>query len=103
MTNGEPAPVSLNFIGGSLWADPMGGPGPQQIRNLTTSRYTLEIPAGASESISYKFTTELHPQDLQLQLVAVLTDSKGASYTVQAYNETVGIVEPDAGFFDPQM
>jgi len=76
---------------------------PQILRNLTTSRYNVEIPAGSSESISYSFATELQPQDLKLNLAAVVTDSEGTPYTLQAFNETVSIVEPDTSIFDPQM
>ena len=63
----------------------------------------MEIPAGQSESISYNFVTELQPQDLKLNLAAVVTDSEGTPYTLPAFNETVSIVEPDTSIFDPQM
>ena len=63
----------------------------------------MEIPAGQSESISYNFATELQPQDLKLNLAAVVTDSEGTPYTLPAFNETVSIVEPDTSIFDPQM
>ena len=63
----------------------------------------MEIPAGQSESISYNFATELQPQDLKLNLAAVVTDSEGTPSTLPAFNETVSIVEPDTSIFDPQM
>lgn len=63
----------------------------------------MEIPAGQSESISYNFATELQPQDLKLNLAAVVTDSEGTPYTLPAFNETVSVVEPDTSIFDPQM
>ena len=75
----------------------------QVIRNLTTTRYNVEIPAGQSDSISYHFATELHPQDLKLNLAAVITNSEGTPYTLQAFNETVSVVEADTSIFDPQM
>lgn len=103
ITNDEPEPVTVVFIGGSLWALEVGPKGPQIIRNLTTTRYNVEIPAGIKESISYSFTTELLPQDLKLNLAAVITDTEGTAYTLQAFNETVSIVEPDTSIFDPQM
>ena len=102
ISNDEPAPISVAFIGGSLWSDNIGQ-GRQIVRNLTTTRYNVEIPAGQKESLSYSFATELHPQDLKLNLAAVITDSEGAFYTVQAFNETVSVVEPDTSIFDPQM
>ncbi|MCJ1453870.1 hypothetical protein MMC28_004219 [Mycoblastus sanguinarius] len=102
-TNEEPEPVSVVFIGGSLWTSAFTGQGPQIVRNLTTTRYNVEIPAGQSDSISYSFATDLHPQDLKLNLAAVITDSEGSPYTLQAFNETVSIVEPDTSIFDPQI
>lgn len=101
--NGEPEAVGVNFIGGNLWTVPPAGQRPQVLRNLTTTRYSVEIPAGQSESVSYNFATELHPQDLNLNLAAVVTDSEGNPYTLQAFNETVSVVEADTSIFDPQM
>ena len=63
----------------------------------------MEVPAGQKESISYSFVTELLPQDLKLNLGAVVTDAKGTAYTLQAFNETISVVEPDTSLFDPQM
>ena len=102
-SNEEPEPVGVSFIGGNLWTMPPVGQRPQAIRNLTTTRYNVEIPAGESESLSYSFTTDLHPQDMKLNLAAVITNSEGTPYTVQAFNETVSVVEADSSIFDPQM
>ncbi|KAL9137812.1 MAG: hypothetical protein Q9175_000984 [Cornicularia normoerica] len=102
-SNEEPEPVSVAFIGGSLWTTAFPQQGPQIVRNLTTTRYNVDIPAGQSESISYNFATELQPQDLKLNLAAVVTDSEGTPYTLPAFNETVSIVEPDTSIFDPQI
>lgn len=73
------------------------------VRNVTSTRYNVQIPAGGEESVGYSFATELHPQELRLNLMAVLTTDMGAVYTLNAYNETVTIVEPDASLFDPQL
>lgn len=73
------------------------------VRNLTATRYAVEIPAGQKESVSYSFATEMHPQDLRLNLAAILTDSEGKFFTVQAFNGTVSVVEPETSIFDPQM
>ena len=101
-TNEEPEPINVVFIGGSLWSNAYAE-GPQILRNLTTTRYNVEIPAGVSDSISYSFATEMQPQDLKLNLAAVVTDNEGTPYTIQAFNETVSVVEPDTSIFDPQM
>ena len=103
ISNDEPEPVNVVFIGGSLWTTVYAGQAPQIIRNLTTTRYNVEIPAGEKDSISYSFTTDLQPQDLKLNLATVITDKEGTAYTFQAFNETVSIVEPDTSIFDPQM
>ncbi|KAL8999363.1 MAG: hypothetical protein Q9169_001789 [Polycauliona sp. 2 TL-2023] len=106
VSNEEPEPVTVVFVGGSLWTSDFTSPSPQGsriVRNLTTTRYDLEIPAGQSESIQYKFATELQPQDLKLNLAVVLTTNGGTPITVQAFNETVAIVEPDTSIFDPQI
>lgn len=74
------------------------------MRNLTTTRYNaVEIPAGEKESVEYRFTTELHPQELVLNLAAVVRGEGGEVVTVPAFNETVAVVEAEMGFFDPQM
>jgi hypothetical protein len=101
VTNDEPTPVSVSMVGGSL-IEEVGGQS-QVVRNLTAQRYMIEIPAGEEETIPYSFTTELHPRDLRLQLVAVLKDSKNNFFSVPVYNETVSIVEAPTSFFDPQM
>lgn len=104
--NSEPEPVSVLIVGGSLLT-PQNVPGapdpPVVVRNLTTARYGVSIPAGQSESLTYAFATEMHPQDLTLSIVAVFQGAKGEIYTQQAYNETVSVVEAPMSFFDPQM
>lgn len=101
MTNNEPAPVGVTIVGGSLVNEVAGQS--HIVRNLTAKRYSIEIPAGANETIPYSFTTEMHPQNLRLELITVLKDSKNALYTVPVYNETVSIVEAPTNFLDPQM
>ena len=100
--NNEPEPVRVVFVGGSLWSNAYAQ-GPQLLRNLTTTRFDVEIAAGESDSLSYNFATELLPQELNLNLATVITDSAGQPYTVMAFNETVSVVEPDTSIFDPQM
>jgi len=105
-SNDEPEAVVLRYIGGHL-ATPEGPTGPSQvIRNLTATQYNVEIPAGEKETIQYSFINEMHPQDLRLNLMAVLVAGqaeKQALYTMQVYNETVSVVEAPMSWFDPQM
>lgn len=104
--NQEPEAVNFLIVGGSLSTpiDVPGAPDPPVIlRNLTTQRYHLSIPAGERESITYSFATEMHPQDLRLNLAAVLQSQAGEVFTKQVYNETVSVVEAPMSFFDPQV
>ncbi|KAF2838040.1 hypothetical protein M501DRAFT_1004866 [Patellaria atrata CBS 101060] len=96
--NEEPVPIVVKLIGGSLYdlqRDVI-------VRNLSSHTYDVEIPAGESDSITYSFATEMHPQDLRLNLGAVLA-AKDSIYTVSVFNETVSVVEAPTSFFDPQI
>ncbi|PYH85990.1 translocon-associated protein, alpha subunit [Aspergillus uvarum CBS 121591] len=99
--NDEPNPVTVNFIGGSLWS--IGEEENRIVRNLTAHRYSLEIPAGEQESVNFNFATEMHPQDLRLELASVISDIEGNVYTLYTYNGTVSVVEPETSIFDPQI
>lgn len=101
INNNEPTPIGVSIVGGSLSLEQNGES--RVVRNLTAQKYSIEIPAGAEETVPYSFTTELHPQDLRLQLIAVLSDNKNGFFTVPVYNETVSVVEAATSFFDPQM
>ncbi|KAJ5227312.1 uncharacterized protein N7469_007318 [Penicillium citrinum] len=98
--NDEPNPVTVNFLGGSLWNLEEES---KVVRNLTATRYGVEVPAGQKETIPYSFATEMHPQDLRLNIAAILSDSEGKFFTVQAFNGTVSVVEPETSIFDPQI
>lgn len=63
----------------------------------------MQIPAGESETITYTFAQELHPQELRLNLAAVLQNTEGKVFTKMIYNETVTVVEAPMSIFDPQM
>ncbi|THY85434.1 hypothetical protein D6C93_08220 [Aureobasidium pullulans] len=106
IANHETTPVHLRYIGGSLLT-PSGVPGapdpPVALRNLTVNKYDLLIPAGEKETATYSFATEMHPQDLTLNLAAVVQDEHGMIHTFQAYNGTVSVVEAPMSFFDPQI
>ncbi|KAI4196722.1 MAG: hypothetical protein LQ350_006368 [Teloschistes chrysophthalmus] len=105
ITNSEPAPISIVFIGGSLWLPPSPAvQEPHIVRNLTTTKYDgVEIPAGEEESVKYAFKMELQPQELVLNLAVVVRDAEGGVHTLQAFNETVAVVELETSIFDPQI
>lgn len=102
VSNNEPAPIKVALIGGSLWTAPPAGEA-VLVKNLTSVKYNVEIPAGQKESLSYAFVTDMQPADFRLNLGVVLADSKNNVYTLQAFNETVSVVEPETSLLDPQM
>lgn len=106
VTNNEAGPVTISVVGGalsSLKTLPAGAqPWTAIARNLTSHKSNVLIPAGGQESIPYQFLVDMHPADLRLQLIAVVSDAKGAVYQVQAFNETVSVVEAPTNIFHPQ-
>ncbi|KAI9719884.1 MAG: hypothetical protein M1828_006014 [Chrysothrix sp. TS-e1954] len=103
-SNDEPESVGVQLIGGSLWTPEFGDQqSSQNIRNLSTTMYKAEIPAGESQSFNYNLKTELHPADLVLKLVAIVSDHAGAPYTLSAFDGPVSIVEAPISIFDPQI
>lgn len=101
VTNEESTPVTVSFIGGTL--STLDEEQSTVIRNLTTTRYGVEIPAGQKEELSYSFVNEMHPQDLRLALSSIVSDAEGRFFNVNAYNATVSVVEPETSIFDPHM
>jgi hypothetical protein len=106
-TNKEKKAIEVAVVGGALLTLdqlPEGSaPNSGIVRNLTSAKYGLSIPAGEKQTVPYTFTTDLHPADLRLQIVAVVQSSEGAVYQLQAFNETISVVEAPTSFFDPQM
>ncbi|KAI9834279.1 MAG: hypothetical protein M1826_004203 [Phylliscum demangeonii] len=109
VTNHESGAVTLAGVGGALWtlaaptAVAAAAAPPRIARNLTNERYNVRIPAGAHESLSYAFSLDMQPADLRLDLIAVVLDAKGRMHTIQAYNETVSVVEAETSLLDPQV
>jgi hypothetical protein len=105
--NREEEPISFAFVGGSLLTLqplPEGAlPSAGIVRNLTTVRYDAVVPAGEKASLPYSFVLDMNPQDLQLQLGAVVSTSAGNIYQVPVANQTVSVVEAPTSIFDPQM
>jgi hypothetical protein len=106
-TNNESNSVNIGLVGGALSSlSPLAKnahPSALIIKNITATRYGLELPAGEKASLPFTFTTDLHPADLRLNLIAVVTDKAGTVYQVQAFNETVSVVDAATSIFDPQM
>jgi hypothetical protein len=99
-SNDEEVPVTVNFVGGSLMS--LDEPS-KAVRNLSTTTYGVEIAAGEKETLPYSLTTEMHPQDLRLNLISVISKNVTQFFTIQAFNGTISVVEPETSIFDPQM
>jgi predicted amino acid racemase len=97
--NSETFPLTLAFAVGQL-SSPQTG---VIVRNLTAVQYSKQVPAQGSLEVIYTFTTEMHPQDLNLRIVAMMLDQGGSIYSVPVMEETVSIVEAPTSLFDPQM
>jgi hypothetical protein len=106
-TNEEPEPVEIAIIGGALVTlDPLppgAHPNTGIVRNLTSMKYGVSIPAGEKHNVPYSFTIDMNPQELRLQIMAIVQGQDGNIYQIQAFSETVSIVEPPTSIFDPQM
>lgn len=53
--------------------------------------------------LTYQFTTEMHPQDLILNLAMMLKTPEGRLITFTAYNQTISVIEAPTSLLDPQM
>ncbi|KAK2740129.1 hypothetical protein FQN57_006244 [Myotisia sp. PD_48] len=102
-SNEEPDPVTITLIGGTLWTLEAPGQPSMNVRNLTATPYGIEIPGNSQLALPYSFSVEMHPQELTLNLAAVVGDGKGNMFPLTAHNGTVSVVEPDTSIFDPQV
>lgn len=105
VTNNEEVAVNALVAIGALLS-PTGVPGapetPVVMRNLTGSKFDTLVQPKTTETLTYSFATEMHPQDVTLQLQAIV--SRGPRvFTLTAFNEKVSIVEAPISIFDPQM
>ncbi|KAL7625775.1 Increased recombination centers protein 22 [Parahypoxylon ruwenzoriense] len=107
VTNNEDEPIQVAFLGGQLLNPKDLSPDVDftkaVVRNLTTVRYEASIPAGEKQSLPYSFVLDMQPQDLRLQLVAVVTNSANQIFQVGVYDQTVSVVEAPTSIFDPQI
>ncbi|KAI1772927.1 hypothetical protein F4818DRAFT_128609 [Hypoxylon cercidicola] len=107
VTNNEDEPILVAFMGGQLMnpkdlgehANPMSA----VVRNLTTVRYEASVPAGEKASLPYSFVLDMQPQDVRLQLVAVVSNAANQIFQVGVYDQTVSIVEAPTSILDPQI
>ena len=100
--NQDTEAITVALVSASLWTKDNVAEESRNIRNLTSTRYKIQIPPGEKESMSYSFATELHPQDLRLKIIASIISDKGI-FAVQAFDEMVSVVEAPTSIFDPQV
>ncbi|KLU88490.1 signal sequence receptor alpha chain [Magnaporthiopsis poae ATCC 64411] len=106
ITNKEDQPVRVNLVGGALSrADPPAAAAADTpaLRNLTAVKYDVEVPAGDKRSLTYSFTLDMQPQDVRVNLIAVVTNAKGQTFQVPAHSDKASVVEPPTSFLDPQI
>ncbi|KAI5461115.1 hypothetical protein BGZ63DRAFT_424038 [Mariannaea sp. PMI_226] len=107
VTNHDSSPIHLAMVGGALVTTqslPDDTPAYQKIvRNLTAVQYNIEIDAGEKKELTFAFSQDMNPQDVYIELVAVITDPKGGVHQIQAANSTAAIVEAPTSFLDPQI
>jgi hypothetical protein len=106
-TNKEDGPVQIVFVGGALSTTqplPEGAPpSAAVIRNLTVVRYDVEVDAGAKHTVPFSFALDMHPQDIQINLMAVVMDEEGKVFQLPAHMGPASIVDPPTSILDPQM
>lgn len=107
VVNHEKKPISVSVIGGALSnLKPLASGAHSSagvIHNLTSVRYDVEIAAGEKQTLPFTFTADLHPQKLRLNIVAVVASHSGTVYQLQAFNQTISVVDAATSIFDPQM
>ncbi|KAK4505677.1 hypothetical protein PRZ48_003642 [Zasmidium cellare] len=105
ITNNEDTEINV-LVGLGALLTPIDVPGapdpPQVVRNLTGTKFGTIIPPKTKETLTYAFSTVMHPQDLTLELKTVI--ARGQSmFTLTNFRETVAVVEAPVSIFDPQI
>jgi hypothetical protein len=107
VVNREKEVIQLALVAGSVHDTqtlPDDAPAYQGIlRNLTSSQYNLRVEPGETKSVPFAFAVDMQPQDVRLQIFAVLMTDKGAILRKIAYNDGAAVVDPPISFLDPQI
>jgi len=99
VANLEAEPIVVEFIGASL-VDVARN---VVVKNFTSVKVGKAVGHDLQLDQTYSFTADLAEQELNLVIAVIITTPANEVVSVQAYNGTVIIAEPDASMSDPQM
>lgn len=107
IVNKEDAPINVVFLGGSLsTTQPLPEDAPPHagvLRNLSARSYDVDIEPGETRALPFPFVQDMQPQQVFLNVMAVLRNSKNQIFQVNAHSGLASIVEAPTSIFDPQM
>lgn len=105
--NHEEGGIQVAFVSGNLLSTkPQAEDAPSWksiVRNLTAVQYNVQVPAGEKRSLPFSFAFDAMPQDVTVQLNAVVISDKGNIFQVPVFEDKAAIVDPPVSFLDPQM
>jgi len=99
VANLEAEPIIVSYIGASLVDTAKN----VVVKNFTSMKIGTAVEHGLQLDKIYTFTADMAEQEVNLVIAVVVTTPAHEVVSVQAYNGTVLIVEPEASIFDPQM
>ncbi|GKT99341.1 signal sequence receptor alpha chain [Fusarium langsethiae] len=107
VTNQDANPIQVSFVSGSLnTLKDLPEDSPRYasiVRNLTAVQYNIEVAAGEKKELPFSFAQDMQPQEVRIELQALVSDSSGALHEVLVHNGSASIVEAPTSLLDPQI